>query len=252
MTAPCTVAVNLDSTSVCDSMVGSITVFLDKNVPEVVAQQVRQDVIFTIRTGMAAGRYETPNVLKAIFIEDTSADQLQSNTSASMAVWTPESGMSASTIVAVVFCILIIIATVVMQLLFFKRSKKPAPTPKDNNEESLASSVSHVEDVWQKALDTYDHTRTGIDPIGGYVVTQTQRTDSSDNFSDNGNEVELANDVEHDEHLVAFDKAANGIDPPHSDEEGSDVEKSYNDDKVDSHDPPDDDQDEVSDMDDKE
>ena len=53
-----------------------------------------------------------------------------------------------------------------------------------------------VEEVWKKALVTYDTNKSGIDPIGEYVVAGTTKTYSSDNFSDNGHELELAIDVE--------------------------------------------------------
>jgi hypothetical protein len=171
---------------------------------------------------MAAGRYETSKVLKTIFIEDTTTSQLSTTTSAIMTVWAPESeGMSSSTVVAVVVCVLIIVIMVVIQLVFFKRSQKATPVYRQDNhaESSVASSVSQVEDVWKKALDTYD-SRGGIDPIGGYVVTLGTSDDSSEN-SDKAKGVELATDVEHDSHLVAFDKAAKASDPPgdSSDEE---------------------------------
>jgi hypothetical protein len=174
---------------------------------------------------MAAGRYETSKVLKTIFIEDTTTSQMSTTTSAIMTVWAPESeGMSSSTVAAVVVCVLIIVIMVVIQLVFFKRSQKKA-TPvyrQDNHaESSVASSVSQVEDVWKKALDTYD-SRGGIDPIGGFVVTLGTSDDSSEN-SDKAKGVELATDVEHDSHLVAFDKAVKASDPPDdsSDEEAS-------------------------------
>lgn len=244
--APCSVTVDLDTASICDSIDGSLTVFLDHGTPESTVQELWKELIFTIRTGMAAGRYETSKVLKAVFIEDTTADQSQANTSASMVAWAPESDtMSTSNIILVVFCVLIIVGTVAIQFMFFKRSKKPVPSDTvDNVDGSIASSVSQVESVWKKALDTYD-TRGGTDPIGGYVADRTLRTQMSDNFSDNGHEVELANDVEHDEHLQAFDKASKGHDPPDSDDE---VPHDGVLDKAESNDPPGHDDDELSEV----
>jgi hypothetical protein len=214
-------------------MIGSLTVFIASDASESVERDVWQEIIFTIRTGMAAGRYETSQVLKAIFIEDTTANQLQSSqssTSASMVTWTPETeGMSASTIIVVVVCVLLIVATMVIQIVFFKRSR--ASDVSRDNEESLASSVSHLEEVWKKALDTYDTTRSGIDPIGEYVVTSTTKTSSSDNLSDIGHEVEIThNVVKNDENS----KAKGHKDPPDS-SPGIAAQETYN---ADIHDPP--------------
>jgi hypothetical protein len=205
-------------------MIGSLTVFLDSGTSGSVEQQVWQEIIFTIRTGMAAGRYETSKVLKAIFIEDMSASQLQSSTSASMVMWTPETeSMSTSTIIVVVVCALLIVAIMAIQLVFFKRSRSSPDESRDNEDSVASSSVSHVEEVWKKALVTYDTNKSGIDPIGEYVVAGTTKTYSSDNFSDNGHELELAIDVE----------GATHDDPP--DSTGNDAQEGK---KIDTHDPP--------------
>lgn len=238
---------NIGFASVCDSMIGSLTIFLDSSTPASTAEEVWEKIMFNIRIGMAAGKYESQKVLKAIFLDDLTGNQLSS----SMAAWNSNSeGLSASTIAAIVVCVLIVLATISMQFIFFKKAKARAShQSKDEEAEySMASSVSAVEDVWKKALDTYD-AKGAVDPIGGFVVT-TKRTESSHN-SDGTNEVELATEVEHDKHLLAFDKAAKGTEPSDS----SDDESSNNngqasqgkddDNSMDKNDPPDD-QDQIS------
>lgn len=231
---------NIGFASVCDSMIGSLTIFVDGDTSASAAEKVWEQIIYSIRIGMAAGKYESQMVLKAIFIDDLTGNQLSS----SMAAWNSNSdGLSGSTIAAIVVCILIIIATLTMQLLFFNRAKAPTPNEyknEDAEEDSIASSISAVEDVWKKALDTYD-AKGALDPVGDYVVT-TKSTNSSYN-SDGSHEVELATKVEHDKHLLAFDKASKGTEPPEfsddgaSDDQASD-EKDVN--NVDRNDPPDD------------
>jgi len=172
-------------------MLGSLTVSLDSKTPSHIVDSILETIIFTIRTGMAVDRYITSKVLKSIFIEDLTADQLQAT---SKAVWTPESTQAnTAIIIVVVVCVLVLVLTLTIQLIFFKRSKRSIPIEANNAEESIASSISHVEDVWQKALETYD-SRGGVDPpVDGYAVTVGTDNSSEDNISDAPGEVELSN-----------------------------------------------------------
>ncbi|KAL7521899.1 hypothetical protein ACHAWX_006594 [Stephanocyclus meneghinianus] len=212
--SPCSVAANIDSPSVCDSMIGSITLFFDINTPASVLKDVPSEAIYLLQTGMGSGRYESPKVLKVIFIDDLIVSSLESDVNANMVVASPESGgTSTSTIVAIILGILLIVLTGVAQLLFFNRSKRSVQGMQCQAENSVTSSVSQVEEVWKKALHTYDHENAFV-PVGGYVVTIS--SNSSDNCSDAGSKVELSQDVELHMHAVTFDKATRGSDPPDS------------------------------------
>ena len=176
-------------------MVGQLTIFLDPNTPAVFAEEIWRETMFTLRTGMAAGRYDTSKVLKTIFIEDTTANQLlgsNTNTIPSMTVWNDESdNKSTPNIAIMVVCILIVIAILVAQAIFFKKSKSNGIKEAYNNEEisrlgsisrldSIGSREADVENVWKAALDTYESTsKDGLDPIDGFVVTTGSDTSSS-------------------------------------------------------------------------
>ena len=214
MPAPCSVAANIDSPSVCDSMIGLITLFFDIDTPASVLKDVPTEIIYLLRTGMGSGRYESPKVLKVIFIDDLSVSSLESDVNANAVVWSPESdGTSTSTIVAIILGILLIVVTGVAQFLFFNRSKRSAQGMECQAEDSVASSASQVEEVWKKALNTYDH-ENAFGPMGGYVVTIS--SNSSDNCSDAGSKVGMPQDVELHVHAVTFDQATRGSDPPDS------------------------------------
>jgi chitinase len=218
--APCSVPVNLDTASVCDSMVGQLTLFLDPNTPAVLAEEIWRETMFTLRTGMAAGRYETSKVLKTIFIEDTTANQLtesNTNTIPSMTVWNDESeSQSKPNIAVTVVCILIVIAILVAQAIFFKKSKSNDTKQAYNNEEisrlgsiscleSIGSGEADVENVWKAALHMYEeetNSKEGVDPEDGYVVTTGSDSSSS---QESNTHVETSNEDS---------EAPNSQDPP--------------------------------------
>eukprot|EP00804_Cyclotella_cryptica_P014807 CCRYP_015026-RF/>CCRYP_015026-RF protein AED:0.11 eAED:0.11 QI:481/0.94/0.95/1/0.78/0.75/20/1173/1223 len=212
--SPCSVAANIDSPSVCDSMIGSITLFFDKDTPASVVNDVQNDIIYVIRTGMGSGRYESSKVLKVIFIDDLSVSSLESDVNTNAVVWAPQSDeTSTSTIVAIILGVLLIVVIGVAQLLFFNRAKRSVGDTARQPENSVASSVSQVEEVWKKALYTYDHENV-IDPMGGFVVTIG--SNSSDICSDAPSEVELSQEAGHHVHAAALDKATPCSDPPDS------------------------------------
>jgi hypothetical protein len=189
-------------------MIGTLTVLLEKDTPTSVEKDAWVQMIFLIRTGMASGRYESSTVLKVIFVNDLTADS--ASTVSALSIYSPETetGTSSSTIVAIVLGVLLAITVGVAQYLFLKRAKKPVEEEHEEHaEHSSASSVSQVEDVWKKALDTYD-SKGAVDPIGNFVVT------SSDNcsVSSNGDDVEPSHAVEYEG--CASDRVKSTTDPP--------------------------------------
>jgi hypothetical protein len=132
-----------------------------------VLHDVAEELLFYIRTSMAAGRYETAKVSKVIYIESLSELPMESNVAANAnIVWKPESeGGTNSTMIGILFTLLALAMIGITLLVYVTRrrrvteminSEKHTLTemkPDDTVSTLLPPSTS-TEEVWKKALDT--------------------------------------------------------------------------------------------------
>ena len=170
---PCSIKLNIDSTQ-CQSVIGSMTVKVDKNTSPEVLSEVMNELLFFIRTSMAAGKYDSQNIRKVIYVDTLSVDPLTSTNLDANMVWQPESGSSSTTIIAVVLSLLIFIllGTLLFVLVTKKRNRvseltsraedhtfptntNPSDPEQMSVEESLQKALN-TEETWKEALRSYN------------------------------------------------------------------------------------------------
>jgi len=140
-----------------------MAVTVDKDTSPEVLSEIMNELLFFIRTSMAAGKYDSQNIRKVIYVDTLSVDPLKSTNLDANMVWQPESGNSSTTIIAVVLSLIIFIllGTLLFVLVAKKRNRVSELTtraedrtfPTNTNPLDPAEQMS-VEDSLQKALNT--------------------------------------------------------------------------------------------------
>ena len=192
----CSIPLNLEA-STCHSVVGSMTAKFDKDTPPKVLNEVMEELLFFIRISMASGRWESPKVKKVIYIENLTADPLESNTGPANAniVWQPqsESGNS-TTIIAVVMSLLLIVLLGVLLFVFVTRRKRrragtnrvedhTIAVAKLGGSESTSVPMS-TEETWKKALDTEEAWKKALSAYESERKTSRFAIDSDEEEAD--------------------------------------------------------------------
>eukprot|EP00970_Alexandrium_tamarense_P000666 scaffold69_cov198-Alexandrium_tamarense.AAC.106 len=217
--SPCSIALGLNEPSVCEAMIGSITVYLNKGTPESIMKASHEELSFLLRTGMASGRYETSKIVRVIFVEDMSVNPSSSNADTNgMMAWAPkEEGTSKSTLIAVVLGVLLVIVAALAAFMFIKNRKRKSRQQEVTKDDSVESPASQVEDVWQKALRTYIHEPNlhAVDPLASQSKRRIAETSLEISSPDGDANVEVSCDAESNTYLQAFDKRrSRGSDRP--------------------------------------
>ena len=114
---------------------------------------------------MAAGKYDSQNIRKVIYVDTLSVDPLKSTNLDANMVWQPENGNnSTTTIIAVVLSLIIfvLLGTILFVLVAKKRNRVSEMTiqaedrtfPTNTNPSDPAAEQMSIEDSLQKALNT--------------------------------------------------------------------------------------------------
>lgn len=203
----------------CEAMIGSITVYLNKGTPASIMKASHEELLFLLRTGMASGRYETSKIVRVIFVEDMSVNPSSFNADTNgMMAWAPkEEGTSKSTLIAVVLGVLLVIVAALAAFMFIKNRKRKSRQQEVTKDDSVESPASQVEDVWQKALRTYIHEPNlhAVDPLASQSKRRIAETSLEISSPDGDANVEVSCDAESNTYLRAFDKRrSRGSDRP--------------------------------------
>ncbi|KAL7530693.1 hypothetical protein ACHAXR_009440, partial [Thalassiosira sp. AJA248-18] len=189
---PCSIPLNLDVPTVCNSLFGSVTAYVDKRASAKVLTEVAEELIFYIRTSMNAGQYESAKVRKVIFVENVSPSRLESNAAPpnTNIVWKPQNDEGNSPVIAIVFSLLLIFLVGILLLMHVIRKRredsrytehtpivenKPedaasatmsATMPESTSMEETLSKALGADEVWRNALNTYESKSTilPVDP----------------------------------------------------------------------------------------
>jgi len=146
---------------------------VDKNASPEVLSEIMNELLFFIRTSMAAGKYDSQNIRKVIYVDTLSVDPLKSTNLDANMVWQPESGSSSTTIIAVVLSLIIFIllGTLLIVLVAKKRNRVsemttptedcsfPNTNPSDPEQMSVEESLQkalNTEETWKEALRSYN------------------------------------------------------------------------------------------------
>ena len=133
-----------------------MAVKVDKDAPPEVLSEVMNELLFFIRTSMAAGKYDSQNIRKVIYVDTMSVDPLKSTNLDANMVWKPESGGSTTTIIAVVLSLIIFIllGTLLFVLVAKKRNRvsemttqvedRAFPNPSDPEQMSVEESLQNA------------------------------------------------------------------------------------------------------------
>lgn len=190
----CSVPVNLDS-AICHSVIGLITVKLEKDASPEILNDVMNELLFYIRTSMAAGIYESSNVRKVIYVENLSVDPLEASINANV-VWQPQSaGGNSSLIVAIILSMIVIILLGVLFFVLVRKKSRRRETTHLIEEHTLENTnldcsgqsrsiitPSDIEESWKRALNT---DRTWRDAIKNSVQNKNVESNPSHtNLSD--------------------------------------------------------------------
>ena len=147
-----------------------MAVTVDKDTSPEVLSEIMNELLFFIRTSMAAGKYDSQNIRKVIYVDTLSADPLKSTSLDANMVWQPESG-SSTTIIAVVLSLIIFIllGTLLFVLVAKKRNRvselttraedRTFPNPSDPEQMSVEESLQkalNTEETWKEALRSYN------------------------------------------------------------------------------------------------
>lgn len=173
---PCSVPVRLGGPTTCDSIVGSMIVYVHKGTPATSLSEVQKELLFFIRTSMAADSYESQRIRKVIYIENLGPNPLESNTALfnTNIVWQPQSEGGSSSVFGIVLSLLVILLIGFTLFIFVIRKRSTESfhpgehaiverKPDDSHSERTTCSTEgtwrralHTEEVWRDALDTYD------------------------------------------------------------------------------------------------
>lgn len=171
-------------------MIGSLTAYFEKGTSLPILQTSKEELLFSIRTSMASGRYESSSVKKVIYVEELYNSPIKAN---AVIEWKPESAeRNYSTLIAIVLGSFFAVITGVLLFVLVRRRKEKSQTyrvnqlqrAEDDSVSTLSQPEPHVEvsclpyllggkvhilmysnhfvsitiikDVWQKALNTWN------------------------------------------------------------------------------------------------
>ena len=149
-----------------------MAVTVDKDTSPEVLSEIMNELLFFIRTSMAAGKYDSQNIRKVIYVDTLSVDPLKSSDLDANMVWRPDSeSSSTTTIIAVVLSLIIFIllGTLLFVLVAKKRNRvselttraedraftNPSDPEQMSVEESLQKALN-TEETWKEALRSYN------------------------------------------------------------------------------------------------
>jgi hypothetical protein len=163
---PCSIPVSINAPAVCRSMIGSLTVGVDKEASVEQLAQIEDELLFWIRTSMAAGTYESTTIAKVIYIDNLN-EPLASAPPNTQIVWMPQDAGGPSSMFVIVLCFLIVllVGIVIFALIYVRRKKRDEyHIAQDSTNEGLdgkqdeygtpTMQTSSTEEAWKKSLDT--------------------------------------------------------------------------------------------------
>lgn len=154
---------NLDESTSCDSVLGSIALYFDEDTSATDLNDIEDDVLFHIRTSMAGGMYETSKVRRVIYIEPLHANRLGSSAASSLNAYVKpepleEERGNASLAAAIVLSVLLAFVGLAFVYSFAKRPQA----------RGVAEEPAHV-----FVLPTPDHPDETAQPASSIRTTTT-------------------------------------------------------------------------------
>jgi len=173
---PCSIPVNLDVSTICHSVIGSMTTYFEKGTSATVLREVSEELLFYIRTSMASGKFESAKIRKVIYVENLSSSPLESNAAPpnTIIVSEPQNEEGAnSSVVAIFLSLLIIILVGVTLFVFVIRKRRSEPrhaeeraiimeNKRDDSEATSMPASTSTEETWKKALTTEEVWRNAM------------------------------------------------------------------------------------------